>query len=453
MGTKRVSTQWVLALTSLGFFMSMMDSMIVTTASTAIRRDFHISVTSLQWTLNAYNVTIAAVLLIGVALGEHFGRRRIYSLGILVFTLGSVLCALAPTIGWLIFARVVAGLGASVMTPMSMAILTHTISPAKRGSALGIWGGIGGLALIIGPSLGGLIVAKLTWPWIFWINVPIGLLAVGLGQRYLPESRGDVTPIHGVDVVTIIGSLTGLVLALNMLTSMQRWPGALALLGVSLGLGVLVHYRQTRLSQPLISFTVFQSRSYLSGNLATFLSYASMYGVVFFLPQFFQIVGGANAAVAGLEILPWTATLVMVAPFAGKAVDKWGDRRVAITGLLLQGVGYGWLAGLAPLTTYSGLIGPLILAGSGLSMAGPALQKGVLGAGTPALVGQASGVYNVFRLLGGAVGTTAAVIVFGCFGRLATANSFMPGFQATMGLASSLAILGAAVTFSWFERQ
>lgn len=159
---KKVSSTWILILTSLGFFMSMMDSMIVTTASTAIRTDFNITVNTLQWALNAYNITIGAVLLVGVSLGERIGRRKIYNIGIFIFTLGSVFCALSNNITVLIIARIIEGIGASVMTPMSMAILTHALPASERGKALGIWSGIGGLALIVGPSLGGLIVAKLT---------------------------------------------------------------------------------------------------------------------------------------------------------------------------------------------------------------------------------------------------------------------------------------------------
>ncbi len=190
MNRQGTQTKWILILTSLGFFMSMMDSMIVTTASTAIRLDFGITVGTLQWALNAYNITIAAVLLVGVALGERYGRRRVYSYGLVIFTLGSILCALATNITWLIIARVVEGVGASVMTPLSMAILSHALPVSERGRALGIWSGIGGLALIVGPSLGGLIVARLSWQWIFWINVPVGVVALGLTGRLLPESYG-----------------------------------------------------------------------------------------------------------------------------------------------------------------------------------------------------------------------------------------------------------------------
>lgn len=221
MNRQGTQTKWILILTSLGFFMSMMDSMIVTTASTAIRLDFRITVGTLQWALNAYNVTIAAVLLVGVALGERYGRRRVYSYGLVIFTLGSILCALATNITWLIIARVVEGVGASVMTPLSMAILSHALPVSERGRALGIWSGIGGLALIVGPSLGGLIVARLSWQWIFWINVPVGVVALGLTGRLLPESYGRRERLSGLDASLIMVASAGLIWALSALTSAQ----------------------------------------------------------------------------------------------------------------------------------------------------------------------------------------------------------------------------------------
>lgn len=423
--------------------MSMMDTMIVTTASTTIRQEFQISVSTLQWALNAYNIAIAATLLIGVAFGERWGRRRIYSWGILIFTVGSVFCALAVNISELVAARVIEGIGASVMTPMSMAILTNALPPAERGKALGIWSGIGGLALIVGPSLGGLIVATLAWQWIFWINVPIGLVTIYLVSRRLPESRGQASRLNLGDALLLMVAMAGLVWSLTAVTGSQSkiLVGVIGTLSLIIGGLFIWHQRQS--PEPLVPLTYFHARPFSGGNLATALLYAAMYGVVFFLPQFFQVVGHANALTAGLELLPWTGTLVVVAPFAGRAVDKWGERTVAMVGLILQGLGY-W--GLVVLTnhyrTYGGLIIPLIIAGAGLSMAGPALQKAVLGAVPRTAIGKASGIYNVCRLLGGAIGTAIAVIVFYQVGSGADAVTFTRGFQAAMACAGSLSLVG-----------
>jgi len=440
MAGKEISSRWVLLLTSLGFFMAMMDAMIVTTASTAIRNEFQISVSTLQWALNAYNITIAAVLLVGVSLGERFGRLRIYNLGILIFTIGSVLCALSNGIDWLILARIIEGLGASVMTPMSMAILTNALPTDQRGRALGIWSGIGGLALIVGPSLGGFIVAKLTWQWIFWINVPIGILSILLSKHYLPESHGQSDPIHLVDNLLIIVASAGIIWTLSATTSNLKMGQLILvlLIGViSLGCGICFVYRQSYEKSPMISLDLFREKSFTGGNLATACLYGSMYGVVFFLPQYLQINQQGTALTAGLELLPWTGTLVIVAPFAGHAVDKFGERWIATLGLLFQGIGY-FLITLFVHKNYSWIVLPLMLAGVGLSMAGPALQKSVIGSVPKLMIGKASGIYNVFRLLGGALGTTIAVIIFYQFYRA----SFISGFQATMIGTAVLSLLG-----------
>lgn len=439
MMTKTTSTKWLLGLTSLGFFMSMMDAMIVTTASTAIRTDFHISVGTLQWVLNAYNITIAAVLLVGVSLGERWGRRRVYNWGIFIFTFGSILCALAGNIGFLILARVVAGIGASVMTPMSMAILSSALPVSERGRALGIWSGIGGLALIVGPSLGGIIVAQLAWQWIFWINVPVGIVAIVLSRRYLPESHGREISVNYLDGLMITLTLAGFIWVLSARSGRLPIVGAIAT--ISLVSGIWFLKRQSVEAAPMVPLSLFKSVRFNSGNIATACLYGSMYGVVFFLPQFFQIGQHASALTAGLELLPWTGTLVVVAPFAGQAVDRFGEGQIATLGLFLQGSGYALIAGLVyQQRPYVWLVLPLALAGMGLSMAGPALQKAVLGAVPRSAIGQASGIYNVSRLFGGALGTTVAVIIFNWVGGNLTLSKFIYGFQVTM--------LGTAL-FSW----
>ncbi len=300
------SSRWVLALTSLGFFMSMMDSMIVTTASTAIRADFRISVSQLQWALNAYNVTIAAVLLFGVALGDKIGHRRVYNIGIFVFVIGSVICALSSNITTLIIARIIEGAGASVITPMSMAILTSSLKPEKRGKALGIWSGIGGFALIIGPALGGIIVSKLAWQWIFWINVPIGLIGIYFSQRKLPETAVEGAKLNILDSVLIVLASAGLIWALSESKS-QHIASSTILIGiVSIILAIIFLVLQRKEATPMVPLNLFKLHPFSGGNISTFLLYASMYGVVFFLPQYFQVVDHSDALASGIKMLPWT---------------------------------------------------------------------------------------------------------------------------------------------------
>ncbi|WP_125591180.1 MFS transporter [Companilactobacillus jidongensis] len=453
MRNKQVNSTWVLILTSLGFFMSMMDSMIVTTASTAIRTDLNISIDTLQWAMNAYNITIAAVLLVGVSLGERIGRRKIYNFGIFIFTLGSILCALSGNITILVIARVIEGMGASVMTPMSMAILTNSIPTSERGKALGIWSGIGGLALIVGPSLGGLIVAKLAWQWIFWINVPIGIVAIYLSNRMLPESTGSSDKVNLLDSVLIIVASAGIICSLSAMTSanLTLLPAVIGI--ISILSGIWFGFRQKFEKSPMIPSDYFKSVTFTGGNIATFLLYGSMYGVVFFLPQFLQVVTGANPLTAGLEILPWTGTLVIVAPFAGKAVDKYGEKIIATLGLLFQGIGYILIMIFVNKhSSYLNMVIPLALAGVGLSMAGPALQKAVLESVDKSAIGKASGIYNVFRLFGGAVGTTISVIIFYKFGGVSNAELFTNGFRAAIFGAGMISILGVIFSLQ-FKRN
>ncbi|GAY78728.1 hypothetical protein NBRC111894_4282 [Sporolactobacillus inulinus] len=443
MVNKQTNPTWVLVLTSLGFFMAMMDSMIVTTASTAIRNDFGISVGELQWALNAYNITIAAVLLIGVSIGDRIGHRRLYNIGLFIFVLGSVFCALSSNIDLLIASRVIEGIGASVMTPMSMAILTASIPPSERGKALGIWSGIGGLALIVGPALGGLIVAKLAWQWIFWINVPIGLIGIYLSQRKLPETQLQDNQLNIIDSILIVLSSAGIIWALSESTSKMIQNSTLIVGVLSIVLGVVFVLRQRYEKRPMIPLSFFKSWTFSGGVISTFLLYASMYGVVFFLPQYLQVADKSNALIAGLQLLPWTGTLVIIAPIAGKAVDKFGERLVAITGLLLQGIGYLWIVlSSVPGNPYWLMIIPLIVAGAGISMAGPALQKAALGSVSRAEIAKASGIYNMFRLLGGAVGITVSVIIFYAFGDIVTTTAFTNGFSAAMIGSSVLSLLG-----------
>lgn len=443
MQDKKVNSKWILIFTSLGFFMSMMDSMIVTTATTAIRNDFQISLSSLQWSLNAYNITIAAVLLVGVSLGEKIGRKKIYLIGIFIFTVASVLCALSNNITSLIIFRIIQGIGASVMTPMSMAILTHALPESERGKALGIWSGVGGLALIIGPALGGVIVAILTWQWIFWINVPIGLLTIYFAQRVLPESKGKNDKLSLIDFILITISSAGIIWSLSEINSnaIKYIPIGVGL--VSILLGILFINRQKHSITPMIPLDLFQSKIFTNGNIATFLLYASMFGIVFFLPQFFIAVQQVNPLTAGLQLLPWTGTLVIVAPFAGSAVDKYGEKIIATLGLLFQGVGYLLIALILNITdSYLAMVLPLIIAGMGLSMAGPALQKCVLSSVKPIYIGKASGIYNVFRLLGGAVGTTFSVIIFYVYGDISSITTFADGFYAVILCAGVISLLG-----------
>ena len=454
MQEKKVNSSAIIILTSLGFFMSMIDSMIVTTATTAIRNNFQISVNLLQWLLNIYNITIAALLLVGVSLGEKIGRKKVYLVGIAIFTIASIFCALSNNIIELIISRMIQAVGACVMTPMSMAILTHSLPANIRGKALGIWSGIGGLALIVGPVLGGFIVATLSWQWIFWINLPIGIITIYFAHILLPESKGKEDKLNFTDFLLITISSAGIIWSLSEITT-QTSHVITTITGLScLVLGILFIIRQKMTTTPMIPLILFHSKVFTNGNIATFLLYASMFGVLFFLPQYFLVFEKTNPLIAGLQLLPWTATLVVIAPFAGNAVDKFGEKIIATLGLFLQGIGYLLIILLVNVTnSYIAMAIPLMIAGMGLSMAGPALQKSVLSAVEPIYLGKASGIYNIFRLFGGAIGTTISVIIFNIFGGITNSIAFAHGFDAVLITPGVISLLGIVFSLKLTTRR
>ena len=454
MQEKKVNSSAIIILTSLGFFMSMIDSMIVTTATTAIRNNFQISVNLLQWLLNIYNITIAALLLVGVSLGEKIGRKKVYLIGIAIFTIASIFCALSNNIIELIISRMIQAVGACVMTPMSMAILTHSLPANIRGKALGIWSGIGGLALIVGPVLGGFIVATLSWQWIFWINLPIGIITIYFSHILLPESKGKEDKLNFTDFLLITISSAGIIWSLSEITT-QTSHVITTITGLScLVLGILFIIRQKMTTTPMIPLILFHSKVFTNGNIATFLLYASMFGVLFFLPQYFLVFEKTNPLIAGLQLLPWTATLVVIAPFAGNAVDKFGEKIIATLGLFLQGIGYLLIILLVNLTnSYIAMAIPLMIAGMGLSMAGPALQKSVLSAVEPIYLGKASGIYNIFRLFGGAIGTTISVIIFNIFGGITNSIAFAHGFDAVLITTGVISLLGIVFSLKLTKKR
>ncbi|MGA3966729.1 DHA2 family efflux MFS transporter permease subunit [Ralstonia nicotianae] len=434
--------KWVLILTSIATLMAMLDAMVVATATSAIRADLGASLSALQWTMNAYNLSLAALLMTGAALGDRFGRRRVFVTGLCVFVAASIACALARSAEWLIAARVVQGAGGALVTPLSMALLSAAFPPERRGKALGLFGGITGLALILGPVLGGVIAGNLPWQWIFWLNVPIGLPLIVLAVRRIPDSKGPAAALDIPGALLVMGASIGLVWGL-MRGSSKGWSDSEAPLALVVGAAFMICFVlwERRAKHPMIPMRLFASRVFSSGIAACFLFYAGMYGVVFFLPQFFQSAQGHDPFAAGLRLLPWTVTLFFIAPLAGSMVDRIGERSVMVTGLLLQAIGFAWIAWAAsPGTSYLNLVAPLVISGAGISMAGPAAQKAVLGAVTVQDIGKASGVFNMFRILGGATGIAIAVVAFSVWGNLGSEKDFSEGFAHVMGVCAVLSM-------------
>jgi len=448
--SEKVVKTWVLALTSAASAMVALDALVVATALSAIRLDLGASIEALEWTVNAYNLSFAVLLLTGAALGDRFGRRRVFVIGLGLFVAASVACALAGGVGGLIAGRALQGAGAALVMPLAMALLSAAFPREERGNALGIFSGLTGLALIAGPVVGGAVAEGFAWQWIFWINVPIGLIAIPLARRRIPESHGPNTAVDIAGVVLVM------VAALAVVWGLMRGNGVgwtsrevVAALAAGLLLALAFVAWERRAGAPMVPMRFFASRAFSSGIAASFLFYAAMYGTLFLLPQFLQTAQGHGPLGAGMRLLPWTATLFVVAPVAGRLVNRWGERPLIVIGMLLQATGLAWIALIAaPDLAYVRLVAPLILAGAGVSMAMPAAQNAVLSAVAPSEIGKASGIFNTLRFLGGVFGVAILSAVFAGSGSLASPQSFSAGFAAAIGAAATLS-LAAAIAGRW----
>jgi EmrB/QacA subfamily drug resistance transporter len=445
MNAPNSTARWVLVLTSLASFMVALDALVVTTALTTIRLDLDASVEALEWTVNAYGLSFAALLLTGAALGDRFGRRRMFAAGLALFIAASAACALSASAATLIAARAVQGVGAALVMPLAMALLSAAFPREQRAKALGIFGSVTGLALIAGPVVGGAIAAGLAWQWIFWVNLPIGLVALALVYRRIEESHGAAAPLDIGGLALVTGAALALVWGL-MRANSAGWAslqvaGALAL-GAALA-AIFIGY-ELRTRAPMVPMRLFVSRSFSAGNAVGFLLYGSMYGVVFLLPQFLQSAQGNDPLGTGLRLLPWTATLFVFAPIGGALVNRIGERPLVVAGLLLQAIGFAWIALRAsPALPYIEIVVPLIVAGSGVSMAMPAAQNAVLSSVAPTEIGKASGIFNTLRYFGGVFGIAILVAAFSMSGSFRSADAFVAGFVPAMSLAAILSLIGA----------
>ncbi len=436
---------WVLVLTSLASCMVALDALVVATALTTIRQDLHVSITSLEWTVNAYTLSFAVLLIMAAALGDRFGRRRVFVIGLGLFTIASVGCALSPSIGWLIAARAVQGVGAAVMAPLSLTLLTEAYPPDLRGGAMGIYAGLTGLALLVGPVLGGAIAQGIAWQWIFWLNVPIGLASVILVLWRMEENFGSRTAFDFGGLLSVSGAVLGLSWGLVRGNS-AGWGSfeVVSTLVAGAILAIVFIVWELRAREPMVPMHFFRSHAFSAGNTANFLLNASVIGSAFFIAQFFQTGQGYGPLGAGLRLLPWTATLFVVAPLAGALVNRLGERFLIICGLFLDAIGMGWIGLIAsPGRPYFEFVAPLIIAGCGISMVLPAVQNVVVNAVAPEEIGKASGTFNMVRQLGAAFGVAILAAVFASVGGFGSAQIFSNGFALAMGGSALLAILGA----------
>jgi EmrB/QacA subfamily drug resistance transporter len=436
---------WVLALASLASFMISLDSQVVTLALSTIRLDLGASIEQLEWTLNAYILSFAVLLLTGAAFGDRFGRRRMFVAGLALFVAASVACALAGSVGWLIAARALQGAGGALVIPLAMALLSAAIPREERAKALGIFSGVSGLALIAGPIVGGTITAGLAWQWIFWLNLPIGLILIPLAISRLPESFGSDSSLDIPGLALVTGTAFGAVWGL-MRGNSEGWASAevVGTLATGVMLAVAFVAWEWRARAPMVPMRFFRSRAFSAGNASGFFLFATVYGALFFMSQFLQTAQGHGPLAAGLRLLPWTATLFVVAPIAGALVNRIGERPLVAGGLFLQAVGMAWIGLIAaPDLAYANLVAPLILSGAGVSMAMPAAQNAVLSSVAGNEIGKASGTFNMLRFLGGVFGIAILVAVFAGNGSFDSPKTFSAGFAPAIGVCAALSLLGA----------
>jgi EmrB/QacA subfamily drug resistance transporter len=445
----------ILALVSLASFMVALDALVVNTALDLIRRDLGASIEELEWTVNAYNLSFAVLLLTGAALGDRFGRRRIFAAGLILFSAASALCAVSTGVAFLIGARAVQGAGAALVMPQAMAMLSAAFPGEKRAKALGIFSGVTGLALIAGPVAGGAVAEGLAWQWIFWMNVPAGLAAIALVPAFLTESRGPPTglDIRGLVLVTA----ASFALAWPLIRGNRvGWSSPEIIAGLIMFIALASSFLawEWRAIAPMVPLRLFRSRGLSSGMAASFLLYASLYSVLFILPQFLQTALGLGPLGSGMRLLPWTATLLVFAPVGGSLVNRFGERNLVVLGLLMQASGLAWI-GLttAPDIAFANLIGPLMTAGAGVSIAMPAVQNAVLGAVAPAEIGKASGTFNMSRFLGGVFGIALIVAVFSGTGSVNSVEAFALGFRAAITVSAGLSLIGTMIAFALPDRR
>ena len=443
--TSKSVARWVIALTGIGSLMAALDTLVVSTALSKIRLDLGASIEQLEWTVNAYNLSFAVLLITGAALGDRFGRRRLYAVGLALFAAASAVSALAPDVGWLIGARAVQGAGAALIMPLGLALLSAAFPPERRGAAIGIFSAITGVAVALGPLVGGAVVEGINWQWIFWLNVPIGLLAIPFVLSKMKESHGPDTglDLRGLALVTT-GTL-GIVWGL-MRGNQIGWTSVELIASLAVGALLLAGFIawELRAREPMLPIRFFRSRSFSAGNAAIFFTFASLFGAVFFYAQLLQFAQGYGPLETGLRLLPWTATFITVAPIAGALADRIGERPLMVVGLSLQAAGMAWLALIVePGLAYSEMLAPFIVGGVGVSMAIPAAQNSVVGSIGNDAIGKAAGANSMMRELGGVFGIAIAVAVFAATGSYASPAAFTDGFGPAIGVAAALALAGA----------
>jgi EmrB/QacA subfamily drug resistance transporter len=438
-------TIWTLAITSVALFMVSLDNLVVSTALPVIRRNLHATISQLEWTVNAYTLTFAVLLLTGAALGDRFGRRRLFVLGLLLFTGASAAAALATTANGLDIARALQGVGGAIVAPLTLTILSAGVPAERRGLALGIWGGIGGLAVALGPLVGGAVVSGISWHWIFWLNVPIGLVLAPLALRRLDESRGVDSALDLPGLALASSGLLGIVWGL-VRGNQHGWTSLGIVTPLVLGTLLVIAFVawELRTEAPMLPMEFFRNRTFTLTNVASLFMFFGMFGSIFLLSQFFQTVQGYTPFQSGLRILPWTAMPMLVAPIAGALSDRFGGQRFMAVGLALQSAGLIWIAAVStPTIPYVDLVAPFALSGIGMGLFFAPVANVVLSSVRPDQEGKASGATNAIRELGGVFGVAVLASIFSGVGGYQSGTAFVHGTTTAVYVGGAVVAVGA----------
>jgi EmrB/QacA subfamily drug resistance transporter len=440
----RLLPGWTLVVTAFAIFMVSLDNLVVTNALTSIRQDLGASLEALEWTVNAYTLAFAVFLLTGAALGDRYGRRRVFVVGLSIFTVASAAAALAPTTGALIAARAVQGLGAGIVAPLSLTILSSAVPSERRGLALGVWSGVSGLGVALGPLVGGAVIEGISWQWIFWLNVPVGIALVPLAMRRLAETHGPSSrldlPGLALASIGLLGVVFGIVRG-----NPAGWGSLQVVAPIAAGVVLLVAFVawELRAKAPMLPMRFFRSRQFAATNGVSFAMTFGIFGSIFLLAQFFQSVQGYSPLEAGLRTLPWTGMPMLVAPVAGILSDKVGARPLMALGLFLQAAAITWLATVTETgVAYGALVPAFVMGGTGMALVFAPAANAVLGAVRPEEAGQASGANNAIRELGGVLGVAVLAAVFTGAGGFASPQAFVDGLVPALWVGAAVLVGG-----------
>jgi EmrB/QacA subfamily drug resistance transporter len=444
-----------LAIVSLALFMVVLDNLVVTVALPAIRADLGATLQSLEWTINAYTLAFAVTLIPGAALGDRFGRKRLFLTGLTVFTLASAGAALAPTTGALVAARAVQGVGGAIVAPLTLTLLADAFPAERRGAALGIWSGISGTGIALGPIVGGAVVDGISWHWIFWINVPIGLALLPVAALLLKESYGPSRkldlPGFGLASVGLFSLVFGLVRGQS-----EGWTSPLIVGTLAAGIAILGAFIawERRTSEPMVPLSLFRKRAYAVVNGVSFFMYFGTFGSIFLLTQILQYVLGYTPFQAGLRMLLWTGATMVVAPIAGVLSERRGSRGFMATGLTMQALALAWFAATTTTTvTFGEQAIAFVLAGAGMGLVFAPSASALLSVVSPAQAGQASGTNNAIREIGGVFGVAVLSTIFSGSGSLGSTQGFVDGAVPALWVGAAVVAVGALVALLLPRRQ